>query len=129
MRNKEANQSRQHWQPQRAALHRAIVESYLNGHQPVINPELFAVLSGPASGKAFALNDAKSRVADGLPVPQHRQRSPDAPGVWGCNGDKPSGPSSRGSRLYPGFSIRRRDPFKHQHYSGRARRPRRRQDS
>jgi hypothetical protein len=66
MRNEEANEPRQHWGPERAALHQAIVESYLDGHQPAINPRLIAVTSGPASGKAGALNDAKKQFADYL---------------------------------------------------------------
>ena len=66
IKKEDANQPRQNWEPGRAALHQAIVESYLDGHQPVINPRLIAVTSGPASGKADALNDAKRQVADFL---------------------------------------------------------------
>lgn len=56
------------WTPERAALHQAFIHYYLDGRQPVANPRLFAVTSGPASGKAGVLDDAKAELADYLYV-------------------------------------------------------------
>lgn len=56
------------WTPERAALHQAFIHYYLDHRQPVANPRLIAVTSGPASGKAGALDDAKAELADYLYV-------------------------------------------------------------